>query len=41
MLATVIAFDARLRGPVRQVAAAHDLLDRLQANVATRPIDIE
>ena len=43
MLATVIAFDARLRAGLsdEEVATAHDLLDRLQANVATQPIDIE
>ena len=36
MLATVVAFDARLRAGLseRDVAAAHRLLDRLQANVA-------
>jgi MarR family transcriptional regulator for hemolysin len=36
MLATVIDFDARLRAGLsdQEVAAAHDLLDRLQANVA-------
>jgi MarR family transcriptional regulator, transcriptional regulator for hemolysin len=37
MLATVVAFDARLRTGLSddEVAAAHELLDRLQANVAT------
>jgi MarR family transcriptional regulator for hemolysin len=37
MLATVIDFDARLRAGLsdEEVAAAHDLLDRLQANVVT------
>ena len=36
MLATVVAFDARLRAGLsgQDVAAAHRLLDRLQANVA-------
>jgi MarR family transcriptional regulator for hemolysin len=39
MLATVIDFDARLRAGLsdEEVAAAHDLLDRLQANVAANP----
>jgi len=39
MLATVVAFDARLRTGLSddEVAAAHELLDRLQANVATDP----
>jgi len=39
MLATVIGFDARLRAGLsdEEVAAAHGLLDRLQANVATNP----
>jgi MarR family transcriptional regulator for hemolysin len=37
MLATVVAFDARLRDGLSDddVAAAHKLLDRLQANVST------
>jgi MarR family transcriptional regulator for hemolysin len=39
MLATVIDFDARLRAGLsdEEVAAAHDLLDRLQANVVANP----
>lgn len=39
MLATVVAFDARLRNGLSddEVAAAHALLDRLQANVTTNP----
>jgi MarR family transcriptional regulator, transcriptional regulator for hemolysin len=39
MLATVIDFDARLRAGLsdEEVAAAHDLLDRLQANVSANP----
>jgi MarR family transcriptional regulator for hemolysin len=37
MLATVVAFDARLRNGLSddEVAAAHALLDRLQTNVTT------
>jgi MarR family transcriptional regulator for hemolysin len=39
MLATVVAFDARLRNGLSddEVAAAHELLDRLQVNVTTNP----
>ena len=39
MLATVVEFDARLRAGLAddEVAAAHELLDQLQANVAARP----
>jgi len=39
MLATVVEFDARLRAGLSddEVAAAHELLDRLQANVVTSP----
>jgi len=39
MLDTVIAFDARLRAGLSDadVTAAHDLLDRLVANVAINP----
>jgi MarR family transcriptional regulator, transcriptional regulator for hemolysin len=42
MLATVVEFDARLRAGLsdQDIAAAHQLLDRLQANVAKKPVDI-